>query len=137
MASFLFVYGSLRKAAGHPMHALLARHCAFHAKGHMQGRLFEVDGYPAAITSRHRGDRVHGEVYRIIDEQVLAALDDYEECTERFPEPHEYVRQPVTAILQDGTSITAWVYLYNRNASSLERITSGDYVSYLRSKQDS
>ena len=100
----------------------------------MYGRLYEVAGYPGAITSSQATHRVHGEVYRISDAGVLALLDDYEGCASHHPEPHLYLRCPVTVTLDQSRSLNAWTYLYNRDVSPLQLIPSGDYLAYLSSK---
>nr|WP_277817199.1 gamma-glutamylcyclotransferase family protein [Solimonas terrae] len=125
----MFVYGSLRRACAAPSHALIAEHCAFVATAHLNAQLFEIDGYPGAVASDDPRDRVTGELYRIHDEaRLFATLDDYEECSARFVQPHEYRRakRPVTA--EDGRLLDAWTYLYNRPTAASRRIVSGDYL---------
>lgn len=130
----LFVYGTLRGAVGHPMHELLDRHASRVAGGRLQARLYAVDGYPGAVLSNASGDQVTGELLRIDDDALLARLDDYEECSARFPEPHEYRRERVTIRTDSGEAITAWTYLYNRGTASLAPIPSGDYLDWLRQR---
>jgi gamma-glutamylcyclotransferase (GGCT)/AIG2-like uncharacterized protein YtfP len=72
---------------------------------------------------------VFGELYRMLDrKRVLALLDDYEECSNKFPLPHEYIRKLLAIALAGGDSIAAWVYLYNHDVSKLQQILSGDYL---------
>jgi gamma-glutamylcyclotransferase (GGCT)/AIG2-like uncharacterized protein YtfP len=127
---FIFVYGSLRRQTATALSQLLARHCTYLANGSMQGSLYEVDGYPGAIASAEPGERVFGELYRIIDREfLLRELDAYEECTQDFPQPHEYVRKKVLVSRESGGPVLAWVYLYNRDVSHLAQIRSGDYLA--------
>lgn len=94
----------------------------------MQGRLFEVAGYPGAIQSADPAARVRGEIYRIRrGASVLQELDAYEECTPEFPRPHEYLRKRVAVSVDDGPQLACWVYLFNRDVSMLRWIRSGDY----------
>lgn len=117
------------------MYYVLDRHCEFFAEGYLQGKLYEVDGYPGAIESPEQNDKVFGELYRINNRGlVFSALDDYEECAEQYPEPHEYERKQVPISLAKGGSVTAWVYLFNYNVSNLIQIESGDYLVSLRKK---
>ncbi|PWI33200.1 gamma-glutamylcyclotransferase [Vibrio albus] len=130
---FIFVYGTLRKETATPMHCVLARYCDYFSNGTMQGKLYEVDGYPGAIESNQSGDRVHGEVYRIINrEMVFIQLDEYEECSDTFPQPHEYIRKKGLISLPDGGNILAWVYIFNHDLSTLTEIKSGDYLGYIK-----
>ena len=126
---FLFVYGTLRKPIASDMHPMLAGGCEYYAEGIMQGTLYEVCGYPGAIQSNSANDKVFGELYQLLDrDRVLARLDEYEECSCRFPKPYEYIRGLVSIELFDGEAVLAWVYLYNRDVSKLQQIQSGDYL---------
>ena len=126
---FIFVYGTLRRDTATPMSYLLAQHCGYFSEGYMQGRLYQVEGYPGAIESDNPKDRVYGEVYSLVNPSlILPELDNYEECTNKFPEPHEYTRKKLPISLIGGACITAWVYVYNHSVSNLMRIKSGDYL---------
>ena len=125
---FIFVYGTLRKKLASSMHRLMADHCEYYADGCMQGRLYEVDGYPGAVESADPDDKVFGELYRVTHSDLLQLLDEYEECGDSFPEPREYIRKKLTVSLSDGGNVSAWVYLYNHETQGLERIESGDYL---------
>jgi gamma-glutamylcyclotransferase (GGCT)/AIG2-like uncharacterized protein YtfP len=125
---YLFVYGTLRKDTAR--HDLLHRYCEFIALGRLQGNLYQVSHYPGVILSDDSRQQVIGEVYRINNKELLLAqLDDYEECSASFCEPHEYVRSRQNIILADGGQLNAWVYLYNRPTTGLKLITSGDYLN--------
>lgn len=127
---YLFVYGTLRQGAGSPWHATLSRSAEYVSPASMQGELYEVDGYPGAIQADQGAGRVVGELYRIRNsENLLVLLDEYEECSANFPQPHEYVRMRVGISLPNSGTVVAWVYLYNRDVAGLERIESGDYLA--------
>jgi gamma-glutamylcyclotransferase (GGCT)/AIG2-like uncharacterized protein YtfP len=129
----LFVYGTLRRQAATDSCAFLALHSDFFSAGYIQGKLFEVEGYPGAVLSDRENDKVFGELYRISAPKILwPRLDDYEECSARFPQPHEYLREKINVSLPAGEQVKAWVYLYNRDTSNLAQIASGDYLLYLR-----
>lgn len=126
---FIFVYGTLRKHAATLMSHLLAQHCEFHATGSMCGVLYEVAGYPGAVQSNDAADRVMGELYRVREhEELLEQLDAYEECGPQFPTPHEYIRKLLPIQLDDGSTVVAWVYVFNRPVEQLQKIVSGDYL---------
>lgn len=126
---FIFVYGTLRKQIALDMYHVLASHCEYLSDGFMHGKLFEVCGYPGAIESSEAGDKVFGELYKMLDaKRVLACLDDYEECSDSFPMPQEYIRKLLSVELSAGGSVVAWVYLYNHDVSKLRQIVSGDYL---------
>jgi hypothetical protein len=78
------------------MHHLLTSHYEYFSDGVMRGTLYEVCGYPGAIESSGANDKVFGELYKMLERKlVLARLDEYEECSNRFPMAHEYIRKLV------------------------------------------
>ena len=127
-AEFIFVYGTLRKQMASDMYHVLATYCDYFSDGVMRGKLYEVCGYPGAIESGDANDKVSGELYKMHDPKlVLARLDDYEECSDRFPMPHEYSRKRLLIELGCGDSVVAWVYIYKHDVSKLRQILSGNY----------
>lgn len=130
MQSFLFVYGTLRRSANHPMHQLLEQTSRFIGMAHFRGTLYQVTHYPAVVASANPDEQVLGEVYQLLQpEQTLPQLDKYEECGADFPEPQEYRRELQSVRLENGDSLAAWVYLYNRDTRMLRPIPSGDFLS--------
>lgn len=107
---------------------MLEGRCEFLGYGWMQGELFEVDGYPGAVVSDDPDNTVNGELYRISNPELLTMLDTYEECSDSFPQPHEYIRTRVAIHQHAGEPIPAWVYLYSFDTSELEHLDSGTYV---------
>ena len=114
------------------MYHVLARYCYYVSDGYIQGKLYEVNGYPGAIESNNQQDKVFGEIYRMMDDNtILSKLDKYEECTDKFPKPHEYIRKKLPVTLSDSSIVTAWVYIFNHDVSNLIAIKSGDYLSLI------
>lgn len=135
-AEYLFVYGTLRKNGGSKWHTVLASGAEYLGEAYFQGRLFNVQAYPGLIESPLPEDRVLGEIYRLparkaSEIDVLELLDDYEECSASFPEPHEYKRVQAFVTQVDGQTMLAWIYLYTRDVSNLQHIESGDYLAFL------
>jgi gamma-glutamylcyclotransferase (GGCT)/AIG2-like uncharacterized protein YtfP len=129
---FIFVYGTLRKTIAIGSYDVLARYSDYFADGYLQGKLYEVNGYPAAIESNNPQDKIYGELYKMADSRlVLPALDAYEECTPHDQEPHEYRRKQLTVSLCNGGNVIAWAYIFNHEVTDLTRIKSGDYLHYL------
>lgn len=92
-----------------------------------RGDLFLLDGYPALIPGE--AGSVLGNIYRLYDDgdEVLAALDEYEECSARFPAPQEYERRVIIVEAPDGP-LQAWAWIYARPIEGREKITSGDFL---------
>lgn len=132
VTEFIFVYGTLRKAIANTNYNVLAQHSNYVTDGYLQGTLYDVKGYPAAIESNNPQDKVYGELYKMADSNlVLPILDSYEECTPQFPKPHEYSRKQVAINLINNSRVISWVYIFNHNVTNLIPIRSGDYLHYL------
>lgn len=129
--AFIFVYGTLMRRAKHPAHKLVSQYFKWVCNGRVEGRLFSVGEYPAAVPAS--GSFVEGELYTINHPQqwpqALAALDDYEgvETDERRS---LFVRQTATIYLDSGTA-TAYVYWYNQPLPKCQPIVSGNFLQYL------
>ncbi len=120
---YIFVYGTLRRDANSPMSRLLADHAEFVGNATYCAKLYKIDYYPGAVPSDNPNDIVQGEVYRFHQTDIaLPLLDQYEEFGSEFPEPNEYLRQKQTVLLENGRTVTAWVYVYNRPTKGLELI---------------
>jgi gamma-glutamylcyclotransferase (GGCT)/AIG2-like uncharacterized protein YtfP len=130
---FLFVYGSLRKLRSENMNHILFRDCEYFKNGFIQGILYEIICYPGAVESEQPNDKVYGELYRILNsENLFPILDEYEECSAKYCQPHEYIRKKVSVKLLDGGSLVAWVYIFNHSTLNRLKIESGDYSIYIR-----
>lgn len=129
------MYGSLRREIAHPMHSVLQQNSEFVAEAFVAGRLYAINDYPGVVLSTDPADKVYGELYRLLDVQgVLAVLDAYEECSADFPPPHEYQRLPLNVMLSAERITLAWVYVYQYPVQENQRIASGDYLQFIRSR---
>lgn len=114
------------------MARLLAAEADPVGEGRLQGRLYEVNGYPGVVMGEKADEQVVGEVFRLRrPEKLLPVLDAYEGCGSSGGEPAEYVRQQVRVILSGNGRIVAWAYVYNLPVEGLQRIASGDYLKWL------
>jgi gamma-glutamylcyclotransferase (GGCT)/AIG2-like uncharacterized protein YtfP len=130
---YLFVYGTLRQGAGHPMHRILARHAVPLGKATWQGRLYRIGWYPGAVASNSPGDLVHGEVFRLHRPRlVLPPLDRFENCGPGMPQPTEFERRRYTVRLSNGSTLSAWIYVYNLPVANRMRIAGGDFLARRR-----
>jgi gamma-glutamylcyclotransferase (GGCT)/AIG2-like uncharacterized protein YtfP len=127
----LFVFGTLLSGYDHPMSRLLSQRAELIGEARCTGRLYLVRHYPGMVPSTDASDHVFGELYRMRDApDLLRTLDDYEGCSEKYPQPHEYVRRRVAVTLSDGATVQAWTYLYNRPVTHLPRIASGRFLEH-------
>lgn len=130
---YIFVYGTLLKACASPLSELFSSQTEYVADADLQGRLYDVGRYPAAIESEDMRERVVGEVYRLKPaSDLLSALDEYEGCAPDFPQPHQYHRKKLAVSCLNGVQLSVWVYVYNHSVNGLRRIESGDYVRHIQ-----
>ena len=134
MPEYLFVYGTLRhgaprRTAGQRCYELLQQHACLISDGRYQAKLYLVDYYPGAVPSYDSAWQVSGEVYQLQQAtNLLAELDDYEQCGPGFASPTEYLLLKQQITLNSGEVVTAWTYVYNQPTDGLQQILSGDFL---------
>jgi gamma-glutamylcyclotransferase (GGCT)/AIG2-like uncharacterized protein YtfP len=84
--------------------------------GSVPGRLFDLGRYPGLVAGR---GRVRGEVYRLRDPELLAAVDR--------EEGYNFERRRTVATLADGRRVRAWIYRYRGPRERAVPIPEGDY----------
>lgn len=134
---YLFVYGTLRKAFEHEMHAVLERAARLVGEATVPGALYDLGAYPGLVVAEAGAARVTGELYALDPggaQIALEALDAYEGCGAADPEPHEYRREVLRVRLADGSELAAWTYLLNRSHAGLTPVPGGDYVAWRRDR---
>ncbi len=133
---YLFVYGTLKKDIGNDMYHLLAKHAGFVGDTTWNGKLYIVEDYPGAVPSDDPSDIVYGELYLLNDpDNILPSLDNYEECSDKFPEPKLFKRIPKLfkrikddVGLDNGDIVSACIYIYNMPVDNLMQIKSGNFT---------
>ncbi len=124
---YLFVYGTLMQHHQHPMHQRLLTGSEFVCYGWITAQLYQIKNYPGAVLSDNETDKVYGELYRLTNASLLAQLDDYEECSAAFPEPHEYQRQQVDVFIDKAKPVKAWAYIYKHAVDPGKQIKTGRF----------
>ena len=125
---FLFVYGLLRASIPHEMSDWLRTSASYISEAFFQGRLYLIESYPGAVPSDEADERVFGDLYQVSHTVAFDTLDTFEGIGADFAAPTEYVRQEVPIKLPDGTTLLAWIYLYNWSLEGKKRILSGDFL---------
>jgi gamma-glutamylcyclotransferase (GGCT)/AIG2-like uncharacterized protein YtfP len=129
----VFFYGTLMTGFDRRRRLGMDDRLTFRGRGTINGKLFDLGLYPAAVPAAD--GRVRGEVFEVTDAgPVLAALDEIEGYQPSAPDVSLYVRRVVPVTLDDGDGVDAWVYFYNAPLGQAPRISSGDYLEYLRVK---
>jgi gamma-glutamylcyclotransferase (GGCT)/AIG2-like uncharacterized protein YtfP len=128
----LFVYGSLRSGFHNSVYAYISRYFIFDGMATVQGKLYDMGEYPAAIPCTENYF-ITGELYHIAQEdefdRAMEQLDDYEGLLVEPGGIPLYRREPVNVLFKN-TTVIAWMYWYNRTITNAHRIESGDYVAY-------
>ncbi len=132
---YLFTYGTLQKEFDIPINKEISQYLKPITTGYFLGKLFEVDEYPGAIQTESDFYPIKGKIFQVTDSKAWQLMDDYEECSDKFPTPHEYKREKIEIRTDEGKRITAWIYLYNYPTSKLTEIKNGDYILF-HQKQD-
>lgn len=133
MTDLVFFYGTLMSGFKRPGRARLDAKLTPAGRGSIDGALFDLGIYPAAIPASD--GRVWGEVYRILDvDAVLPALDEIEGFRPSQPDASLYTRVETPVTFADGHVATAWAYFYNAPLGRAQRIASGDYLEHLKVK---
>ncbi|MBI1816539.1 MAG: gamma-glutamylcyclotransferase [Deltaproteobacteria bacterium] len=120
-----FFYGTLRDAAR--VNAVVGPASGWRrvAAGSISGRMYDVGPYPALRPGRTAAERVRGVVIEFANgAAALPLLDAYEEAVAATL----YVRRRCRVRLTNGRTLTAWVYVYNRPVTGLQRIAGGDWM---------
>jgi len=125
---YLFVYGTLRRGASADLSLQYPDSVRWVRCGWVHGQLFRVTYYPGLVLQAS-GNRVMGDLFELINPDVmLACLDDFEGCSERYPTPHEYRRQLTDIFCDAGPPHKAWVYVYHHATHGLGTISSGNFL---------
>lgn len=126
-ADLLFVYGTLRKGAGHPMHEVLREAGRPLAAARVRGSLVVVDWYPGLVPGGTGW--VRGELWDVRDPAAWARLDAYEACSAEDPPPHEYGRERLNVVSDARGTVAAWAYVYRGPTEGLAVVPSGDWLA--------
>ena len=130
----LFVYGTLRRGFGHPLHGEIERQSRFLGLARFEGFLYDLGPYPAVVPAPPGLGGVTGEVYALANPgPLLNTLDLYEGCMEECPDdgktPSGYRRERVPVKMENGDTVSVWIYLYNNPPPEARRIPGGDYLA--------
>jgi gamma-glutamylcyclotransferase (GGCT)/AIG2-like uncharacterized protein YtfP len=112
--ALLFAYGTLMH--GYGLHGVLAPRATAMGAATVRGRLVDLGSYPGLIDG---AGRVHGEIYRLDDPELLSVLDR--------AEGYNFVRRRGMATLADGRRVRAWLYHYRGPRERATPIPDGNY----------
>lgn len=135
MKEYLFVYGSLRSSGEVPQQiAHLVRRFRHLGPATVPGRLYDFGKHCGGVLDADAAMTLHGELVELQDGDILRELDRYEEMDSVDPANSLFARKRTTARLADGSSLDAWIYVYNKPPGDAPLIESGDYNQFKKSK---
>lgn len=106
-------------------------------KGRVKGKLYDLGNYPAAVPTAEELF-ITGELYMLKENRdfdwTISQIDDYEGLHVEAGETPLYKRNLTTVYLKNST-LTAWIYWYNKDVQNQPVISSGDVLEYLQLKK--
>jgi gamma-glutamylcyclotransferase (GGCT)/AIG2-like uncharacterized protein YtfP len=134
MKDYLFVYGTLLPGRAPNVLRGIVEQLVSLGAATMPGRLYDFGRFPGAVFDEATQSRVLGHVYGLPPgDEILATLDRYEDFDPQHPAASLFVRKRRRIQLGDGSDLSCWVYLYNRDPSGARIIPSGDYATWTQS----
>jgi gamma-glutamylcyclotransferase (GGCT)/AIG2-like uncharacterized protein YtfP len=136
MKDYLFVYGTLSPDRAPPdVRGVVARLKPI-AAGSMPGRVYHLGDFPGAVYEPASSSRVFGQVFELPDDDsFLRRLDEYEEYVPGDASRSLFVRERRPVDLPDGSQLSCWVYLYNRDPGKAPLVPGGNYVGWTATAQ--
>lgn len=132
MKEHLFLYGTLLPSAAPKEIAGIVKRFRRLGSARVRGKLYDFGDYPGAVLDNTARTVVHGELVELPpDDNVLEALDQYEEFDRLNPRKSLFVRKKTTIRLANGSTCEGWIYVYNKRPGKARVVRGGDY---LRSK---
>lgn len=119
VVQLLFVYGTLKSSHDNRWARLLRGHSVLLGHGIVRGKLYRVIWYPGLVLRSCNSSIVHGEVYGVLNPEIIDALDRYE--------GQAFKRRRINVRLRSGVVRRAYVYLYTRCTAGLAPIESGEF----------
>ena len=102
-------------------------------QGEIEGRLYNIGNYPGAVKSSSV-HKIYGQIYKVINADILAELDRYEDYNESNPQKSLFIRKAVLVKGENGKVHRAWVYFYNRPVRLKKIIKTGNYKKFRKAK---
>jgi putative glutamine amidotransferase len=124
---YLFVYGTLRPGHAPASVSPLVDRCSVVGAGETRGRIYDLGHYPGCVIDPACDTVVHGCVLQVPDQQTLEKLDHYEGYNPSDVAGSLFLRTRCDVALDDGRTLRAEVYVYNRDVARSRLIPSGRY----------
>lgn len=135
MKEHLFVYGTLLPEVANRKIAGIMSQFSFIGNGYVYGQLYKLNNYAAFVIDNSKS-KVYGKIFELSeDEDLLKSIDKFEGYYVDDIANSLFVREKVTATLEDGKQIECWVYVLNQEIGDAVHIPSGRFVEFILGKQ--
>jgi gamma-glutamylcyclotransferase (GGCT)/AIG2-like uncharacterized protein YtfP len=132
----LFVYGTLSPRHAPPEIAATVRRLRPVGSASVPGQLYDLGEYPGAVLSKTARSQIRGEVFELpTDAKTLSSLDDYEGFEPAKPTSSLFVRRAWPVMMDDGTRLRCWVYVYNGDLRQAQPVRNGRYSRRRRARR--
>ncbi|MFC6645811.1 gamma-glutamylcyclotransferase [Granulicella cerasi] len=111
MLDLIFVYGTLHPDRAPAEMRDIVEQLVPAGRATLRARIYRFQHYPALILDA-KAEAVEGALFRVPNDALFAALDEYEGF---MPDAHDnslFIRKQVTVLLTSGQPEQAWVYEY-------------------------
>jgi gamma-glutamylcyclotransferase (GGCT)/AIG2-like uncharacterized protein YtfP len=126
MCRHLFVYGTLLPGCAPDEVAHAAAKLRLVGEATVAGKLYDLGHFPGAILSNDPQGRIAGLVFQLPNgDDILCALDEYEEYFPNAPEMCQFIRIQCNAQMKTGSALPCWIYVYVRDLTGVRRIEDG------------
>lgn len=132
MTKYLFLYGTLLQGNSPDKEiARIVKRLPRVGAASVRGRLYDFGDFPGAVVDPSSNSFVRGELVELPDDDnnILQALDKYEEFDSANPQKSLFVRSKVDIKTADGRLIEGWIYVYNKNPGDAPLIRGGNYAN--------
>jgi gamma-glutamylcyclotransferase (GGCT)/AIG2-like uncharacterized protein YtfP len=123
------LYGSLMRGLGAMNQIGVGHLLQFVAPCKIQGELFDLGAYPGL---RGGAGVVTGEIFEILDPEVIRVMDRFEDYFPDDDRESHYIRK--RTVLIEPAATTAWVYFYNHEPPRDRRVELGDWRAHLAAR---
>src|SRR6185503_2336100 len=132
MPRHLFIYGTLAPEIAPATIRPVVGRLSPEGPATVRGALYDLGPYPGLVISERVGV-VRGSVWLLPeDTRTLNELDRFEGYDPTDERGSLFLRRKQIVTLPDGRQLECWLYLYNRSPGRAPRVTSGDYLDYLK-----
>ncbi|MBL4617206.1 MAG: gamma-glutamylcyclotransferase [Robiginitomaculum sp.] len=119
------VYGLLRAGQSGFVKFDLNHAFKFISPCEIHGQMFDMGGFPGLYSG---DERVIGDIYQVLDANVIAKLDEFEDFWPQTPEKCRYQRRRTVLAVPNNTE--AWVYHCLLPNHRHKNVPDGDWVKY-------